>query len=274
MDGAVYMKLFFSYGKTFDKLPDEDAGQLIKAMLHYAETGESIPPESAMADLAFDFIKVQIDRDRKAFVDGNKGGRPRKETGDTENENPPSENEKPPFPETETPVTENENPPSEKQEPYKGLKVQRNKGVLNNTTNAHAHAETPFGEVDLDPLIIKIQRELNGLTDTHMDLLRQYRDELGDDLVSYAIDQAVANGIRNWAYVERILITWGEKGLKTVGEVKAEDERRRAKNKSAPPQKPGKVVTAARFTQREYSDDQWGGVDGAMAEALKKVMSG
>lgn len=248
------MKLFFSYRKTFDKLSDEDAGQLIKAMLLYGDTGEAIPPESPMADLVFDFIKAQIDKDRKAFVDGGKGGRPRKETTETETENPPSENQKPPFPETETGVSENENPPSEKPKPYKGIKDQRIKGVINTTTTsagACAREETPFGTVDIDPLIIKAQRELLGLTDTHYDLLRQYREALGDELVSYAIDSAVANGVRKWAYVESILSRFESAGIKTVAEAKAADEKRKAqpKGRDAP-----KTVTAQRFPQRQYED--------------------
>ena len=247
MDGAVYMKLFFSYGKTFGKLSDEDAGQLIKAMLHYAETGEAIPPESAMADIAFDFIKAQIDKDNEAFRNGGKGGRPRR------GENPPSENEKPPLEETETPLSENENPPSENQKPYKGIKVQRDKGLdIYTTTSAGACEETPFGTVDIDPLIVKVQRELLGMTDTHYDLLRQYREKLGDELVSYAIDGAVGNGVRKWAYVESILSRFESAGIKTVAEAKAADEKRKAGSG------PGKTktVTAQRFPQRQYDEKQ------------------
>ena len=254
MDGAVYMKLFFSYGKTFSKLPDEDAGQLVKAMLHYAETGEAIPPESPMADLAFDFIKAQIDRDNDAFRNGSKGGRPRRGTVDAETENPGSETQKLPLPETETPLSENENPSLENQEPYKGIKVQRDKGVIKTTTTTRTReADTAFGRIDIDPVIVKVQKELNGLTDTHYDLLAQYRTSLGDDLVSFAVDQAVAQGVRKWAYVERILTSWQEKGIRTVGDAKAEDEKRR---KASGPGKPQKTVTAQRFPQRQYDEKQ------------------
>ena len=273
MDGAVYMKLFFSYRKTFDKLSDEDAGQLVKAMLRYGDTGEATSPESPMADIVFDFIKTQMDRDNEAFRNGNKGGRPRKETGDTENENPPSENEKPPFPETETPVTENENPPSEKQEPYKGLKVQRNKGVLNNDTDRAREEETPFGTVTIDPLIVKVQREIVGMTDTHYDLFRQYREDLGDELVSYAIDCAVAQGVRKWAYLETILCKYGTAKYRSVAEVKAAEEERK-RTRAAPQGKPPKAVHAQQFTQRQYTDEQLDGeMSPLLAEALKKVMS-
>ena len=113
--------------------------------------------------------------------------------------------------------------------------------------------ETPFGNVTVDPLIIKVQKELNGLTDTHYSILDQYRQELGDDLVSLAIDNAVAQGVRKWAYVERILTNWQEKGVKTVGDAKAEDEKHR---KAAEPEKPKKTVTAQRFPQRQYDGKQ------------------
>ena len=271
MDGAVYMKLFFSYGKTFEKLSDEDAGQLIKAMLRYGETGEAIPPTSPMADLAFDFIKVQLDRDRKAFTDGGKGGRPRKETVDSDNGNHASENQKPPFQENKTPVSENENHASENPEPYKDIKVQRING-LDITHLDRMREETPFGDVVIDPLIVKVQKELLPLTDSLYDLLGQYRDELGDDLVSYAIDSAVAQGVRKWAYVERILAKYQEAGYKTVAEAKAADEAHRAKGRSR--DKPEKTVTAQRFSQRQYTDDQLNGeMSPLLAESLKKVMN-
>ena len=103
---------------------------------------------------------------------------------------------------------------------------------VNDNESVNGTVETPFGSVSPDPLIVKVQKELNGLTDTHYQLLNQYRDSLGDELISYAIDQAVANGVRKWAYVERILQSWEERGVRTVGEAKSEDERRR-KGKSA-----------------------------------------
>lgn len=141
----------------------------------------------------------------------------------------------------------------------------------NPNRNPNTRTETtPFGDVDLDPVIIKVQRELNGLTDTHYDLLKQYRETLGDELVSFAIDQAVAQGVRKWAYVERILTNWQDKGIRTVGDAKAADEAHRAKGKEMP-----KTVTAQRFQQREYSDAELDSeVSPLFAEALKKVSGG
>ena len=105
--------------------------------------------------------------------------------------------------------------------------------VNDSASDISGTVETPFGDVSPDPLIVKVQKELSGLTDTHYDLLGQYRDSLGDELISYAIDQAVANGVRKWIYVERILQSMEERGIKTVGDAKAEDERRRKGKSSA-----------------------------------------
>lgn len=105
------------------------------------------------------------------------------------------------------------------------------------TTGARAREETvdtPFGEVPVDRLIIKIQKELDGLTDTHYALLEEYRSSLGDDLVSYAVDEAVANGVRKWAYVESILSRYEQAGIRTVAEAKDADKKRKLK-KQAPP---------------------------------------
>ena len=105
----------------------------------------------------------------------------------------------------------------------------------NDDDNNAREEETPFGTVTIDPLIVKVQKELFGLTDTQYDLLKQYRDSLGAELISYAIDQAVANGSRKWSYVEKILINYEESGVRTVGEAKVANDKHRARKKESSP---------------------------------------
>ena len=114
-----------------------------------------------------------------------------------------------------------------------------------------AREETPFGPVEVDPLIVKVQTELNGLTDTHYNALNDYRDSLGDELVSFAIDSAVGNGSRNWSYVEAILRSYEQKHIKTIGEAKAEHE----KHKQQPKQQP-KLLRSQDYKQREYKESE------------------
>ena len=132
-----------------------------------------------------------------------------------------------------------------------------------------ATAETPFGTIELDPLIIKVQKELNGLTDTHYQRLEDFRQYLGDELVSFAIDAAVGNGVRNWNYVEAILKGYEKDGIRTVGEAKARAEKRKEER----PQRSGagKVLNAQKFSQRDYTEDELksGSDDQIFAEILK-----
>lgn len=86
-------------------------------------------------------------------------------------------------------------------------------------------AESTFGEITVDPIIIAVQRELTGLTERQYGTLNDYRDILGDELILYAIDEAVGHGVRTWAYVEKILRGLVEKNIKTVGEAKAAREK-------------------------------------------------
>lgn len=48
-----------------------------------------------------------------------------------------------------------------------------------------------------------------------------------DDLMRLAIDKACDTGARNWNYVAGILYNWLDRGLTTVEDVRAEDQRRR-----------------------------------------------
>lgn len=57
--------------------------------------------------------------------------------------------------------------------------------------------------------------------------------EEADDLIIRAMDMAVVRNARNWAYAEKILINWNNKGIKTVADVDAsEKEFQNSKNNS------------------------------------------
>ena len=80
---------------------------------------------------------------------------------------------------------------------------------------------TPFGDIVIDPVIAAIQKELSGLTDDHYDDLEAFRKELSDDLIIEAVNEAVAHGVRTWAYVRTILSAFVREQIKTVGEARA-----------------------------------------------------
>lgn len=84
---AAYIKLFTDYTETLDDMSDEEAGRLIKALLHYGADGEIIDLPGAER-LVFGIIRRQIDRDNESAdahrAAGGKGGRPRTKPNQTE----------------------------------------------------------------------------------------------------------------------------------------------------------------------------------------------
>ena len=73
-----------------DLLSDEEAGQLFKAVIAYAENGTIlIPKDNRVLGVMFLFVKNQIDRDYAKYLErretnrenGRKGGRPKKTDG-------------------------------------------------------------------------------------------------------------------------------------------------------------------------------------------------
>ena len=58
--------LYNEYQKHIEKLSDEEAGKLFKALFTYCESGDvtELPP---MADMAFSFMQTQIDKDTKKY---------------------------------------------------------------------------------------------------------------------------------------------------------------------------------------------------------------
>ena len=58
--------IYLDYQEQFELLTDEQAGQLIKAIIKYEKTGE-IAKLDGMTKMAFSFIKQQLDRDTEKW---------------------------------------------------------------------------------------------------------------------------------------------------------------------------------------------------------------
>lgn len=74
-----------SYEKPLAMLSDEERGKLLMALIRYSQ-GEEVPSISPAADMAFEFIRQNMDRDAASYEDtvrkrsaaGKQGGRPAK----------------------------------------------------------------------------------------------------------------------------------------------------------------------------------------------------
>ena len=59
--------LYLDWKQRFQLLSNEQAGILIKALLHYAETGEKLQADDGMLVMAFSFMIAQMDRDFEKY---------------------------------------------------------------------------------------------------------------------------------------------------------------------------------------------------------------
>lgn len=221
MTGFVFQD---KYLDRLAKLSDQEVGRLVRALAMYHATGEEQELKGRECGY-YDFIKGDIDEieaNYAAKCEKNRQIRQQALTNVDERERTSTNDDKYKY-------------------KYKD----------NTNTTARACEESSIGTVAVDPLILKVQQELNGLTDTHYQALNDFREELGDDVVGYAIDKAVGNGVRNWSYVEAVLRGWVKAGVRSLGEAKAENE----KHKQQPVQKP-KLLRAQDYEQRDYDEQE------------------
>ena len=232
MTGFVFQD---EYLERLAKLSDQELGRLVRALATYHATGEE-QELAGRESIAYDFIKADIDRiddHYEAKCETNRNNRQRSSTVDNDRQRSSTDGDE------------------QQRTPTRNDKEKIKKSIIP-PRSARAREDTPLGPVDLDPLILKLQQELNGMTDNHYQALNDYREQLGDDLVSHAVDEAVGNGVRNWTYVEKILARYLKEGIRDLGEAKASDERRK---QDAPQQKP-RLLRAQDYEQREYVEDE------------------
>lgn len=220
MTGFIFQD---EYLERLAKLSDQELGRLVRALAIYHATGEQ-QELAGRESIAYDFIRFDIDRiDEKyaAKCDTNRNNRQRSSTIDNDRQ------------QSSTIVPKDKYKDKEKD--------------IDDDATACAR-ETPFGSVTVDPVIVAVQTELTGLTVSHYDDLAAFRQDLPDDLVIEAINEAVAHGARTWAYVRSILQGYIKDGVKTVGQARERSDKRKREGP------PGKKVSAQQYTQRHYSE--------------------
>ena len=232
-----YLKVWTSFAEIIEPLNDSERGRLFMAMLEYADSWKQ-PEFKGNERYIWPVAKQAIDRTRleskKLTENGSKGGRPKTK----ENQTKPNE------------TKDNQTEPNET---HKDKEKDKEKEKIDDDDTARA-CETPFGKVEIDPVILMIQQELVGLTQSHYDDLQAFRQDLPDELIEEAVNEAVAHGARSWAYERSILQSYIREGIRTVGAARARSEKRRSEPKNG-----GFRCTGWNYEQRHYSEDELAG---------------
>ena len=154
-------------------LPPEQVGELMFALMDYQETGEvpDLPKGSALA-MCFSFIKKRMDKDNSKYEErcernrsnGKKGGRPTKETDNSETEENP--NKPNGFSENRTVISETEENPTEPKKADNDNEYDNdsdNEEYIHTPTKARAcaHAEVGKPRKKSEPVKYSDDPELN-----------------------------------------------------------------------------------------------------------------
>ncbi len=105
-------------------------------------------------------------------------------------------------------------------------------------------------------------------------LYQKWQDAgFSDDLISLAAE-AAKTAERPMPFMDKVLSSWKEAGIRTPEEARAEMERRRAAPADAPAastgRKPGKVVTEQQYAQRDYTGEEYEGLTAELLEEARK----
>lgn len=102
----------------------------------------------------------------------------------------------------------------------------------------------PYGgdapRLNTDTVQAYAANQLTVLSPRAMEELNGFVDDMSEDIVRHAIDNALDQGVRKWAYVKSILLDYVCDGVRSVAEAKVSDELRR-KKRDGPKQRRGAI---------------------------------
>ena len=101
----------------------------------------------------------------------------------------------------------------------------------------------PYGEggsrLNTDTIQVYATNQLTVMSPRAMEDLNGFVDDLSEEIVRHAIDNALDQGVRKWAYVKSILNDYVADGVRNVADAAACDERHRKKRKGSGGSGPG-----------------------------------
>ena len=206
--------LYTEQKEVIDKLTDEQAGKLIKAIYEYVSTGK-LPKLDPLLDIAITPIKQNLDKNADKYEEVKKK---RSEAGKIGAEIKKQKQAK----------QANANFAKSKQA-NKAVNVNVNDNVnvnVNDNNNNNASDSCVDG---LQDVIDFYNDNVGQLTPFGLTLITDYVQEMGKDIVIYAMQIAVEANKRTIQYIKAILNNWQKAGIKTLAEAKNESKQKNKK---------------------------------------------
>ena len=197
-DGFI---LYKDQKTLINKLSDEQAGKLIKAIYEYEDTGET-PNFDLVLDIVFTSIKTTLDKNRQKYAEKCKKYQEniKKRWGKDTTE-------------------------------YNGIPPNTNYTDIDNDIDKDIDKEEYHnnddedGSCDDDPILFFQKNFNNGkkLSDYQLNALSTFCDEIGEELVVYAMKKCVDYNALSFQYLKSIINNWKKAEVKSIEEAEKVD---------------------------------------------------
>ena len=81
-------------------------------------------------------------------------------------------------------------------------------------------------DMELSKIVQHYQRAIGDFPRSALEKLQKWRQEYSTEMILLAIDKAAESGKRSWSYINGILSGWQRDGIRTPGDVAANEQRR------------------------------------------------
>lgn len=90
-------------------------------------------------------------------------------------------------------------------------------------------------DVELSKIVQHYQQAVGDFPRSALDKLQKWRQEYSTEMILLAIDKTTEAGKRSWNYINGILSGWKRDGLRTPGDVEANEQSRQARQSGRRP---------------------------------------
>lgn len=105
--------------------------------------------------------------------------------------------------------------------------IEENSIERSSKKEAATAAPDPQTDTGLAAIIQYFQEAIGDFPRSALDKLQRWREVYPAELICKAIDEAAENNVRKWRYVDGILKSWQDEGVKTLGDVAARRDARK-----------------------------------------------
>lgn len=250
--------LYLQQKEIFNKLTDEQAGKIIKAIYEYEDSGKT-PNFDFGLDIVFTSIKTSLDSNRAKYQEKCEKNRANINKRWNKNTNVYS-----PI-QTNTNYTDND-----KDNEYdkdndsscshidNNIDILDNKNITDDDDNEYYTDLTNTRDMDIYEFYQVNFNKGDPLTEYQINKLNQFRVGIDENLVAFAMKLCVDYNACNFKYLQSIIQKWKKNNVKTLEEAEKIEKEFQENKQSLNLKNPKK--TTCKYLQNEYSDGELDGL--------------